>query len=125
MKNKMYEKTIDNLKRSKKIVERKALVSEAKANTKADASMVQELQTRNSILENKNKELMSRLHESRISSFRSSETKPSNRSRFLAVRKQLEEQRKQKPDAQKAVVENKEILDEDDKMEKMLNHDFN
>ena len=124
MKNKMYEKTIENLKRNKKIMERKALVSEARANTKADASMVEELQTKNSILENKNKELMSRLHETRISSFRSSERKP-DRSRFLTVRKQIEEQRKQKPEPQKTITESKEILDEDDKMEKMLNHDFN
>lgn len=132
LKNQRFAEKISKLERAKRIAERKALINEAEANTKADASLVQSLQEENKKLKARVAKLTRTLHESRAASFRSvSDTKNTdNRSRFQSMRKRMEEQREaQQIKDTKSLTENKQseggILDEDAKMEMMLNHRYN
>lgn len=140
MKNRRYEMEMNRLSQGKKLAERKAYLSKAEANTKASAEVVQALQEENAKLKNRNKELSRQLRESRSRNMRNDRIgRDEVRSRFQSIRQRVEENRSL---LNKDIPSNSSItessvpvatapssngfeLDEDTKMEMMLNHQFN
>lgn len=126
LKNRRYEQEVEKLLKGKKLAERKAMLTVAESNTKADAEIVQALQEENAKLKNKNRMLMKQLHETHTSRANMN-TRQKFRSNFQNVRRQIEE--RQKPNTQvntslteTANTQTQPLLDEDTKMEMMLNH---